>query len=199
MIIGFWGNLLHGLLQDCNISITNALEILQSCTKPSICVVTWLHTYMSHNAWEFTVVWLPLTNVMHATHTALYGRRSVGGFCQSKIYIVFCHISVVLFAILHICTCQKWQIKICSFIWYFTLLDYQIVAVNYMHLDEYGYCAIDPYIYTIFLFISIKKCDSKCLEDYTDSILFMNWIKILFGLEPCMSHKLYKSSMGSLK
>ena len=26
-----------GLVQDCSISIANALEILQSCTKPSIC------------------------------------------------------------------------------------------------------------------------------------------------------------------
>ena len=26
----------YGLVQDCSISIANALEILQSCTKPSI-------------------------------------------------------------------------------------------------------------------------------------------------------------------
>ena len=26
-----------GLVQDCSISIANALEILQSCTEPSIC------------------------------------------------------------------------------------------------------------------------------------------------------------------
>ena len=30
---------LDGLGQDCSLSIANALEILQSCTKPSICVV----------------------------------------------------------------------------------------------------------------------------------------------------------------
>ena len=30
---------IDGLVQDCSISIANALEILQSCTKPSI----WLH------------------------------------------------------------------------------------------------------------------------------------------------------------
>ena len=29
---------IHGLAQDCNIYIANALEILQSCTKPSICL-----------------------------------------------------------------------------------------------------------------------------------------------------------------
>ena len=28
---------LDGLVKDCSISIANALEILQSCTKPSIC------------------------------------------------------------------------------------------------------------------------------------------------------------------
>ena len=27
---------IDGLVQDCSISIANALEILQSCTKPSI-------------------------------------------------------------------------------------------------------------------------------------------------------------------
>ena len=30
-----------GLVQDCNISIANALEILQSCTKPSILCARW--------------------------------------------------------------------------------------------------------------------------------------------------------------
>ena len=30
-----------GLAQDCSISIANALEILQSCTKPSTCPVGW--------------------------------------------------------------------------------------------------------------------------------------------------------------
>ena len=29
---------ISGLVQDCNISIANVLEILQSCTKPLICV-----------------------------------------------------------------------------------------------------------------------------------------------------------------
>ena len=28
--------MLHGSVQDCSISIVNALEILQACTKPSI-------------------------------------------------------------------------------------------------------------------------------------------------------------------
>ena len=28
---------MHGLMQACSISIVNALEILQSCTKPSKC------------------------------------------------------------------------------------------------------------------------------------------------------------------
>ena len=34
---------IHGLAQDCRISIANALEILQSCTKPSVCLfgVVW--------------------------------------------------------------------------------------------------------------------------------------------------------------
>ena len=29
-------NIIDGLMQDCSISTANALEILQSCTKPSI-------------------------------------------------------------------------------------------------------------------------------------------------------------------
>ena len=28
---------INGLVQDCSNSIANALELLQSCTKPSIC------------------------------------------------------------------------------------------------------------------------------------------------------------------
>ena len=28
---------IDGLVQDCSISIANALELLQSCTKPSTC------------------------------------------------------------------------------------------------------------------------------------------------------------------
>ena len=38
----WWNNFLddvNGLVQDCSISIANVLEILQSCTEPSICVV----------------------------------------------------------------------------------------------------------------------------------------------------------------
>ena len=31
--------ILHGLVQDCDISIANTLEISQSCTKTSICLV----------------------------------------------------------------------------------------------------------------------------------------------------------------
>ena len=35
---------IHGLSQDCSISIANAPEILQSCTKPSVClcVFVWI-------------------------------------------------------------------------------------------------------------------------------------------------------------
>ena len=29
---------IDGLVQDCSISIANTLEILRSCTKPSICI-----------------------------------------------------------------------------------------------------------------------------------------------------------------
>ena len=35
-LIGSGLHEIDGLVQDCNISIANALEILQSCTKPSI-------------------------------------------------------------------------------------------------------------------------------------------------------------------
>ena len=30
---------IDGLMQDCSISIASALEILQSCTKPSPCII----------------------------------------------------------------------------------------------------------------------------------------------------------------
>ena len=32
----YWDNHINGLVQDCSISIVNALETLQSCAKPSI-------------------------------------------------------------------------------------------------------------------------------------------------------------------
>ena len=32
-----WRFYIDGLVQDCSNSIANALELLQSCTKPSIC------------------------------------------------------------------------------------------------------------------------------------------------------------------
>ena len=48
-----------GLVPDCSISIANALEILQSCTKPSICHFlidciqnSWFHLYV-HMIWYF--------------------------------------------------------------------------------------------------------------------------------------------------
>ena len=36
MMLGFCGGF-DGLVQDCSISIANAMEILQSCTKPLLC------------------------------------------------------------------------------------------------------------------------------------------------------------------
>ena len=42
---------MDGLVQDCRISITNTLEILQSCTKPLICstfIVALLYTLASY-------------------------------------------------------------------------------------------------------------------------------------------------------
>ena len=43
---------IDGLVQDCSISIANAMEILQSSTKPSICQVT--HTTSVESAKECT-------------------------------------------------------------------------------------------------------------------------------------------------
>ena len=34
---------IDGLVQDCSNSIANALELLQSCTKPSICFMSLSH------------------------------------------------------------------------------------------------------------------------------------------------------------
>ena len=38
---------IDGLAQDCSNSIVNALELLQSCAKPSICVHTLLCTHQT--------------------------------------------------------------------------------------------------------------------------------------------------------
>ena len=35
--VGHFSHQVDGLVQDCSISIANALEILQSCTKPLEC------------------------------------------------------------------------------------------------------------------------------------------------------------------
>ena len=46
---------IDGLVQDCNNSIVNALELLQSCTKPSIswyCIQSWPHFYQTRSAWS---------------------------------------------------------------------------------------------------------------------------------------------------
>ena len=48
---------IDGLVQDCSISIANALEILQSCTKPSIYASSGLDelTWITHiRRWYFT-------------------------------------------------------------------------------------------------------------------------------------------------
>ena len=56
---------IDGLVQDCSISIANALEILQSCTKPSICYkkniwivrfdgLRWTLVYLSVAILQFT-------------------------------------------------------------------------------------------------------------------------------------------------
>ena len=39
---------IDGLVQDCSISIANALEILQSCTKPSICTAWYRAIWMGY-------------------------------------------------------------------------------------------------------------------------------------------------------
>ena len=47
-----------GLVQDCSNSTTNALELLQSCSEPSIYV--YMFVYQGHSALlccPFTIVW----------------------------------------------------------------------------------------------------------------------------------------------
>ena len=44
---------IDGLVQDCNNSIANTLDLLQSCTKPSKCYKeTWIYFYPSTDSWE---------------------------------------------------------------------------------------------------------------------------------------------------
>ena len=55
---------MHGLAQDCSISIANAREILQSCTKPSVCLV-WILIRSFWPILDFMVsvyYWLPTQN-----------------------------------------------------------------------------------------------------------------------------------------
>ena len=52
---------IDGLIQDCSISIANALEILQSCTKPSTfqaIIITYDH--LLHNQWPLSAPTYPL-------------------------------------------------------------------------------------------------------------------------------------------
>ena len=66
-----------GLVQDCSISIAYALEILQSCTKPSMCYMSWFLTLTY--IWKVIWPWLcyqtcknsPLCPVCSVTCTAL--------------------------------------------------------------------------------------------------------------------------------
>ena len=49
---------IDGLVQDCSNSIANALELLQSCTKPSIC--TTCFTFISHHiTLSYHICWTP--------------------------------------------------------------------------------------------------------------------------------------------
>ena len=43
---------INGLVQNCSISIANALEILQSCTKPSLCLLhNWMRVWTKYRTW----------------------------------------------------------------------------------------------------------------------------------------------------
>ena len=50
----YWYVHIDGLMQDCSISSANALEILQSYTKP----LTWL---VSASLWQWLMQWIPDT------------------------------------------------------------------------------------------------------------------------------------------
>ena len=75
----------NGLVQDCSNSITNALELLKFCAKPSMCVCNWCQWY-SPTKYRFEVVALRwrhnghdcISN--HQPHDCLlnhlFGRRS---------------------------------------------------------------------------------------------------------------------------
>ena len=58
----------HGLVQDCSISIANALEILQSCTKPSMCswfrLIAWCQEIPSYYLNRFPSCMMPLPEPM---------------------------------------------------------------------------------------------------------------------------------------
>ena len=45
----WWSWLINGLVQDCSSSSANALELLQSCTKPLICFLSLAEIFIGWN------------------------------------------------------------------------------------------------------------------------------------------------------
>ena len=65
-----------GLMQDCSISIANALEILQSCTKPSIVVLSSLINQYLQFSKQVSRAWMSNYTLQYACAIAM---REDGG------------------------------------------------------------------------------------------------------------------------
>ena len=71
--------LVSGLIQDCGISIANALEIPQSCTKPSMCA--WVEARQWAPCW-----WGPLSPSLLDCQS--YAKRNTNIICQAYMDIM---------------------------------------------------------------------------------------------------------------
>ena len=76
---------INGLVQDCSISIANAMEILQSCTKPLRCLRPWWDWAISRHSADSKIIQLLL-------------EFSLG---NSKVYYIFTY-QINFFKILNI-------------------------------------------------------------------------------------------------
>ena len=47
---------IDGLVQDYSNSIAKALELLQSCTKPSICIIISFYVFLNLQIWRLKLI-----------------------------------------------------------------------------------------------------------------------------------------------
>ena len=115
VLLHLWLDCLHldGSVQDCSISIANALEIPQFCTNPSICSVLYYYNYYENLAPLYLVLWIHLAfwaPFQYKDHLSWY----MNSHCKDQ--------TVVRLSYLHngnSCTCKMtslyWDGPLCIF------------------------------------------------------------------------------------